>query len=67
MISLAETILDQTVAWPQYVMNAYAESMRTIDHRDRFPLLRCPTVIVQGRHDRKQRYEGAVYMARMIR
>ena len=61
-----QAMLDQALAWPQYVLNAYANSMRKIDHRERLPLLRCPTLIAQGRHDRKQRYEGAVYMSRMI-
>ena len=61
-----QAMLDQALAWPQYVLNAYANNMRKIDHRERLPLLRCPTLIAQGRHDRKQRYEGAVYMSRMI-
>jgi len=59
-------MLDQALAWPQYVLNAYAESMRAIDHRPHLASLSCPIIIVQGRHDRKQRYEGAVHMARMI-
>jgi pimeloyl-ACP methyl ester carboxylesterase len=61
-----QDMLEQALAWPQYVLNAFANSMRGIDHRERLPQLRCPTLIVQGRHDRKQRYEGAVYMAGMI-
>ena len=61
-----QAMLDQALAWPQYVLNAYAESMRAIDHRPHLPSLRCPVVLVHGRHDRKQRYEGAVHMARMI-
>lgn len=61
-----QAMLDQALEWPQYVLNAYADSMRDIDHRSRARLIRCPTVIVQGRHDRKQRYEGAVHLARMI-
>jgi non-heme chloroperoxidase len=61
-----QAMLDQALAWPQYVLNAYANSMREIDHRERLPLVRCPTLIAQGRHDRKQRYEGALYMAGMI-
>jgi pimeloyl-ACP methyl ester carboxylesterase len=61
-----QAMLEQALAWPQYVLNAYAESMRVIDHRPHLASLRCPVVIVQGRHDRKQRYEGAVHMARMI-
>jgi non-heme chloroperoxidase len=61
-----QAMLDQALEWPQYVLNAYANSMREIDHRSRASLLRSPTLIVQGRHDRKQRYEGAVHLARMI-
>ena len=61
-----QDVLEQALAWPQYVLNAYANSMRDVDHRARLPLLGCPTLIAQGRHDHKQRYQGAVYMARMI-
>jgi pimeloyl-ACP methyl ester carboxylesterase len=60
------TMLEQAMEWPQYVMNAYAEGMREIDHRALAPALRTPTLILQGRHDKKQRYEGAVHLARMI-
>src|SRR5690606_517527 len=60
-------ILEQAVAWPQVVINAYARSMRDIDHRERLGRIDCPTLIIQGRHDRKQRYEGAAYMASRIR
>jgi len=56
-------ILEQALAWPQVVINAYANSMRQIDHRGRLGHIVCPTLLVHGRHDRKQRYEGAVYMA----
>lgn len=59
-------MLDQALAWPQHVLNAYAQSMRAIDHRPKLGAVRCPTLILQGRHDRKQRCEGAVHMARMI-
>jgi pimeloyl-ACP methyl ester carboxylesterase len=60
-------MLEQALAWPQVVLNAYAASMRPIDHRRRAQKIACPTVIVQGRHDRKQRYEGAVHLARMMK
>jgi pimeloyl-ACP methyl ester carboxylesterase len=61
-----QDMLEQALAWPQYVLNAYANSMHEVDHRARLPLLHCPTLIAQGRHDRKQRYEGAVHMVEMI-
>lgn len=60
-------MLEQALEWPQVVLNAYALSMRTIDHRRRAQNIACPTLIAQGRHDRKQRYEGAIHLARMIK
>ena len=58
--------LEQALAWPQYVLESYAGSLRRIDHRERLPRLSCPAVIAQGRHDRKQRYEGAIYLANVM-
>jgi len=65
--AVQHSILEQALTWPQYVITAYAKSMREIDHRQRFARFKCPCLIVQGRHDRKQRYEGAAYMARRIK
>ena len=59
-------ILEQALQWPQYVVECYAASMRQIDHRERLPRIACPVVIAQGRHDRKQRYEGAIYLANAL-
>lgn len=61
------SILEQALSWPQFVINAFARSMANIDHRERLGLLKCPTLIIQGRHDRKQRYEGAVFLAQHIK
>ncbi|MFD0662115.1 alpha/beta fold hydrolase [Thermocatellispora tengchongensis] len=33
--------------------------MAGLDHRERLARIRQPTLVIQGRHDRKQRYEGA--------
>ena len=59
-------VLEQALAWPHYVMESYASGLRHIDHRERLPKISCPTVIGQGRYDRKQRYEGAIYLANAI-
>jgi pimeloyl-ACP methyl ester carboxylesterase len=56
-------VLQQALEWPQYVLQSYAGGLNRIDHRERLPRIACPTVIAQGRHDRKQRYEGAIYLA----
>ncbi len=60
---VGQWILEQALTWPQIVLERYAASMRQIDHRERLARIACPTLIAQGRHDRKQRYEGAIYLA----
>lgn len=59
-------VMQQSLEWPQYVTNQYAASMRSIDHSGRLRRLRCPAVVVQGRFDRKQRFDGASYLARTL-
>lgn len=61
-----QSVLEQALEWPQVVLNAYAASMRDIDHRQRAASIVCPVVVVQGRHDRKQRYEGGGHLAKMF-
>lgn len=56
----------QALEWPKYVLDSYAASMRGLDHRKRAAAIRCPAVVVQGRNDKKQRYEGGVELARLI-
>lgn len=64
--AVLHSILEQALSWPQYVINAYANSMKALDHRGRLERIACPALLLQGRHDRKQRFEGALYMARHI-
>ena len=40
--------------------------MMKLDHREILPQLACPTLILQGRHDNKQRYSGGRYLAENI-
>ena len=61
-----QSVLEQALCWPQHVVNAYSKSLHGIDHRERLPLIQCPALIIQGRHDRKSLYAGAEYMARKI-
>jgi non-heme chloroperoxidase len=65
--AIHQSILEQALYWPPFVINAYAKSLNAIDHRERLHLIRCPALIVHGRHDRKTLYEGAEFMARKIR
>lgn len=62
-----QACLEQGLTWPQYVINAYAKTLRSVDHRQRLAQLRCPALVVQGRHDCKSRYAGAVYLAEKIK
>ena len=64
--AVLQAVLVQALGWPQFVINAYVASMRGIDQRDRLGRIACPTLLLQGRHDRKQRYEGAVHMAGLL-
>ena len=61
-----QSILEQALNWPLAVINAYANSLAAIDHRERAALVQCPTLVIQGRHDRKTLYGGAAYLARRI-
>jgi pimeloyl-ACP methyl ester carboxylesterase len=61
------SLLEEALTWPPYVMNAYAKSLAAIDHRERLARIECPTLVIHGRHDRKVRHEGAVYLATQIK
>ncbi|MGP3534101.1 alpha/beta fold hydrolase [Microbacterium sp. RD1] len=54
------------VAWPLFVFNAYCADMAEIDHRRRLPRIDAPAIVAQGRHDKKQRYEGAAVLAELL-
>jgi non-heme chloroperoxidase len=64
--AVLHAVLEQTLAWPQYVANAFVKDFVSIDSRERLKRVTWPTLIIQGRHDRKQRYEGALYLAKHI-
>jgi pimeloyl-ACP methyl ester carboxylesterase len=64
--AVGHTVLEQALAWPQYVSNAYVKDFTQIDSRERLKMVNWPTLLIQGRHDRKQRYEGALYLERHI-
>jgi pimeloyl-ACP methyl ester carboxylesterase len=65
--AVAHAVLEQALAWPQYVSNAFVKDFVKIDSRERLGQVKWPTLLVQGRHDRKQRYEGALYLAKHIK
>jgi pimeloyl-ACP methyl ester carboxylesterase len=65
--AVGHAVLEQALAWPQYVANAYVKDFVRIDSRARLAQVKWPTLLIQGRHDRKQRYEGALYLEKHIK
>jgi pimeloyl-ACP methyl ester carboxylesterase len=65
--AVGHAVLEQALAWPQYVSNAYVKDFTKLDSRERLKMINWPTLLIQGRHDRKQRYEGAMYLESHIK
>ena len=58
--------LQMALQWPLAVLNQLVEGMSAIDHRPALDALRLPVLVAHGRHDRKNRYEGGVYLAKHL-
>jgi len=65
--AVAASVLMQAVEWPLYVFQSYTADLGRLDFRKDLPRISCPTLIMHGRHDRKQRYEGGVYFSKHIK
>jgi non-heme chloroperoxidase len=65
--AVAAAVLMQAVEWPLYVFQSYTADLGPLDFRNDLPKISCPTLIMHGRHDRKQRYEGGVYFSKNIK
>lgn len=65
--AVAAAVLMQAVEWPLYVFQSYTADLGPLDFRNDIPKISCPTLIMHGRHDRKQRYEGGVYFSKKIK
>jgi non-heme chloroperoxidase len=55
--------LHMALQWPLAVLQQLIAGMQSLDHRDRLARLRMPVLLAHGRHDRKNRYEGGVFLA----
>jgi len=64
--ALAHYSFEQAFEWPLYVFKSYTSDMRALDLRNAAAALSRPTLVLHGRHDKKQRYGGGVYFARHI-
>lgn len=59
--------LQMALQWPLAVLNQLVADMSAVDHRDALKGLTLPVLVAHGRHDRKNRYEGGVYLAEHLR
>ena len=55
--------LQMALQWPLPVLEQLIEGMSAVDHREALPGIQVPVLVAHGRHDRKNRYEGGVYLA----
>lgn len=58
--------LQMALAWPVYVWKLLARDLPSVDHREYLGAITQPTLVLHGEHDRKNRYEGAAYLAEHI-
>lgn len=63
---VVQWFVDGATQWPLYVLNSYCADFAEVDHVVRASAISCPVLIAQGRHDRKQRYEGAAVLASLL-
>lgn len=54
------------VQWPLYAMKMLGRDMQNIDLEPRLGEIRIPTLVLHGRHDRKQRFSGAAHLCSKI-
>jgi pimeloyl-ACP methyl ester carboxylesterase len=55
--------LQMALAWPVYVWKLLARDLPGADHRPYLPRITQDVLVMHGQHDRKNRYEGAAYLA----
>jgi pimeloyl-ACP methyl ester carboxylesterase len=55
--------LQMAMAWPLHVLRTLMEDLPNADHRPYLGDIVQPTLVLHGRHDRKNRFEGAEFLA----
>ena len=53
-------------AWPAAVFNELAQSLPSVNHEATLGNIQSPTLVVHGRHDRKNQYAGGKFLADRI-
>ncbi len=55
--------LQGALTWPLPVYLELGRTLPPVDHRDALASIETPTLVLHGRHDGKNRYDGGVYLA----
>lgn len=55
--------LQMALTWPLPVYLELGRTLPAVDHRDALASIEVPALVIHGRHDEKNRYEGGVYLA----
>jgi non-heme chloroperoxidase len=58
--------LSMALQWPLPVYMGIFESFPSVDHREYLADVELPTLILHGRHDEKNRYDGGCYLAEQM-
>jgi len=61
--AMRQALLTISQQWPLCAMMQMGRDAETINFEGRLHEIRVPALVVHGRHDRKQRYSGGVYLA----
>lgn len=56
-------ILDIMLQWPMYALKLMAKDAESINFTKDLKKMRVPTLVIHGKHDRKQRFSGAKFLA----
>ena len=58
--------LQMALAWPLHVLRTLMQDLPNADHRSYLPQISQPALVLHGRHDRKNRFEGSQYLSEAL-
>lgn len=58
--------LQMAMGWPLHVLRTLMEDLPHADHRPYLDRITQPALVLHGRHDRKNRFEGSSYLAEAL-
>lgn len=57
-----QAVLNIMLQWPLYAVKLIGRDAEKINFEDRLHEIKTPTLVIHGRHDRKQRFSGAKFL-----